>query len=259
MTFRSGAGQTVEEIGRGGAHKLLSPATKAVQDKLAEMHNQDIYIVWEDDFYQGGFVNAWLAYFARHNRVWLYNPILSDADLSKFPQAKQSPENLPDDFFMLTSLSRVFGHSLQLIWSADPYHLWQLSSGEDWLFLRDFINANGLEDWGGELGFWLGQGDTEIDLIASRNGQLEISGYFTPGPSLPDKTTRRILITTDQGYNREVTLDGEGTHELSIPVTMGQNSITLRPLDKPTLDILPNGDTRPLLVGIRGLHIVNFQ
>src|SRR5262249_32877640 len=78
MVVRAGIGKTEAQVGRGGAHKLLTPATRKVQNVLSKMRKKDVSIIWMDDFLGGGYINAWLAYFARHNRVWLRNPFLSD-------------------------------------------------------------------------------------------------------------------------------------------------------------------------------------
>jgi hypothetical protein len=55
-----------------------------------------------------------------------------------------------------------------------------------------------------------------------------------------------IMKKADNGTTME-------TVPSTFAVTAGSNGITLRTLDKPTVLIQPNGDTRPLLLGVRGL------
>jgi len=101
MTIRSGVGKTQEEIGRGGAHKMLDPATKKVQDVLSGMRGQYVIISWKDDFFNGAYVNGWLAYFARKNRVWVTNPLITDLNLLDLPGIKITLDNPPPEFFLL--------------------------------------------------------------------------------------------------------------------------------------------------------------
>jgi len=157
--------------------------------------------------------------------------------------------------YLLTDSRRVllFPPAIS-VWSGEPYTLWKLSS-DDWIFLSGIQNSNGIEDWGGEQAFWLGKGDTEIRLVAARDDQAVISGDFIRGPSLPEKVNRQILIFTDQGYRSIIAIAEDGPQRLSVPVVAGQNRIVLRPLDKPSMAVLPYGEPRPLLLGVRGLRI----
>jgi hypothetical protein len=40
-----------------------------------------------------------------------------------------------------------------------------------------------------------------------------------------------------------------------ILVAAGKNVIIIHPLEKPAVTRLPNGDTRPLLLGVKGLKV----
>ncbi len=138
MALRSGLGHTMEEIGRGGAHKLLTPSTRAVQDVLSSMHDKDLYILYNDGFHGGGFINAWLTYFARHNRVWVANPLISDISLDQMPGVKRSPFKPIDDPFLLTT-THVESFKDYLVWSSRPYYLYEFPLRE-WIALSEFIN-----------------------------------------------------------------------------------------------------------------------
>ncbi|MDM8542680.1 hypothetical protein QUF90_16520 [Desulfococcaceae bacterium HSG9] len=116
-------------------------------------------------------------------------------------------------------------------------------------------NHNGLETVEGEPFFWIGKGDTEIRLLSSIHGTAEISAEFFGGPSLPEKPYRRLLVLTDRDYESEIVILKNGHLAIPFPVRKGENRIILRPLDKPTVDVHPNGDTRPLLVGVKGMVV----
>jgi hypothetical protein len=145
----------------------------------------------------------------------------------------------------------------EMLWSGGPYRLWKLA--ENWIVINDIRNPNGVEDWRGTRGFWIGTGDTEIELISSKNGRVIIEGQFIRGPSLPERSDRRMLIFSAQGYQTSVSIIENGRQTLSVPVSLGKNQIFFRALDEPTLTRLPDGDTRPLLFGVYGLRIVEFE
>src|SRR5262249_51115246 len=140
------------------------------------------------------------------------------------------------------SESLVFPDTERL-WAGGPYNLWKLVG--NWVVISDIHNPNGIENWEGKRGFWIGKGDTEIDFVSSKNGQLMIEGQFRRGPSLPERSNREMLIYTKRGYHASVTIVQDGQQLLSLPVSVGKNTVFLRSLDEPTVARLPNGDTRP--------------
>lgn len=145
----------------------------------------------------------------------------------------------------------------EMMWSGGPYRLWKLA--DKWLVISAIRNPNGVENWGGTRGFWIGKGDTEIELISSKNGQVIIEGQFIRGPSLPERSDRRMLIFSAQGYQTSVSIVENGRPTLSVPVSLGKNQIFFRALDQPTLTRLPDGDTRPLLLDVYGLKIAELE
>ena len=52
-----------------------------------------------------------------------------------------------------------------------------------------------------------------------------------------------------------VTIGPEEKRSFKLPIKAGKNRIVFQPLDRPTLKVLPNGDKRPLLVGVHGLQV----
>ncbi len=47
----------------------------------------------------------------------------------------------------------------------------------------------------------------------------------------------------------------DGLASFTLPVALGLNHLVLRSLDQPTVMRLNDGDTRPLLLGVRGIKI----
>ena len=47
----------------------------------------------------------------------------------------------------------------------------------------------------------------------------------------------------------------DGLASFTLPVALGLNHLVLRFLDQPTVMRLNDGDTRPLLLGVRGIKI----
>ena len=118
-------------------------------------------------------------------------------------------------------------------------------------------NLNGIEQTeNGEQFLWIGQGDTVINVVSYKAGTVALEGYFLPGPSLPETALRRLLVRTDQDYEKEETLTDEEDRVISVPVVEGITRIAFHPLDKPTAQ-LPS-DPRPLLLGVQGLRVGGF-
>jgi hypothetical protein len=237
-------------VGRSDdALRMLSPGARQVQDMLSAMRGQSILVVSDDSY-----MNAWLAYFSRHNRVWLSNPRMSDVNI----QGMQNFNDLPGEVFVLTpsAISGTLNPSIQPVWSADPYYLGKIA-GQGWTLLLGIQNANGIEDWSGETGFWLGEGHTDVDLLSSKTGDATITAEFTPGPSLPDVPDRRFRLQVGQAFTLTTTIPNSGLQSFTIPVVAGLNHFSLSALDRATLRELPSGDARALILGVRGLR-VNF-
>jgi hypothetical protein len=202
--------------------------------------------------------SEWALYFLRDIPIYLIgsnHPYYTDDSLMNRAKAI----DVSKARYLLTnnleSISRDLG---KLTWAGGPYRLWRLIKN-DWIVLGKIDNPNGIESWGGEQGFWMGKGNTELRLLSSYNGQAFIQGHFSLGPSLPDKASRHILISTDHGYETTVEIVKDGPQMYSIPLVAGMNRVILRPLDNPSLMVMPNGDSRPLLVGVRGLRVVKVN
>lgn len=243
---------------RLGAHnyELLTPEIRELQDRLTAMTSQKLLIVNPSPI-----INGWLAYFARHNLVWLDSTLISDINLADYPETAGmiSPENLPEDAYILSQNFITNEFIPRPNWQVGNYMLCNIKKMEqEWLLVTNFSNPNGVEVWDGQPAFWLGTEPTTIDILSGKSGTITISGNFVVGPSLPEKLDRDILIQTNHGYKQELKLAG-GKNHLMVPIQSGATRIVLQPLDIPSVAALPSGDTRPLLLGIVGAAITDFK
>ena len=118
------------------------------------------------------------------------------------------------------------------------------------------VNPLGLEKMGDQTSFWIGgKKETEIWITSPKNGKVIITGFFWAGPSLPGNLRRHLLLSAPNSDERQLVLPKDGWCRITVPVSTGPNRITLRALDEPTLTQLSNGDTRPMVIGVRGLTV----
>lgn len=120
--------------------------------------------------------------------------------------------------------------------------------------ISSVVNPNGLEQLQGHPFFWIGQGDTTIQVFASRAGTANVVADFILGPSVPGVSKRKIKVTVN-GKNIQNIILESGIHAIPIPVVAGSNSISITPLDMPTIATTAQDDTRPLILGVKDLHV----
>lgn len=112
-------------------------------------------------------------------------------------------------------------------------------------------NPNGIENIENKTLMWIGKGETILTVVSNRNGFGVIRGSFIPGPSIPESQERRLIIKS-LNMNTEITI-GNRVAEIVVPLRTGVNTIILNAPESPTIDILPNGDRRRLILGIQNL------
>jgi hypothetical protein len=118
-------------------------------------------------------------------------------------------------------------------------------------------NPNGLEEVDGTAFFWVGGPETRIDVVTGAAGVVTVRATTTLGPSVENAPDRRIHVATDHGCSQDV-VAREGRSTWTLPVPAGRTSISLLDVDQPSRGVLPNGDTRPLLLGVRDVQL-SFQ
>lgn len=200
--------------------------------------------------------NQWAVYYLRDLSIYLvqYRSYMAQPHVLPFMDRAKAVK-IEKPRYVLSDSAGTFRLSPEkAVWVGGPYSLWKLPDAK-WVLVTRIHNRNGLENWQGRQGFWMGQGVTELILLAGCEGRALLSADFLPGPSLPDKPDRQILISSDQGYRKTITIDREEKRMFTFPVKAGKNRIVFQPLDRPSLKVLPNGDNRPLLVGVHGLQV----
>ncbi len=116
-------------------------------------------------------------------------------------------------------------------------------------------NPNGLEVVNNRPFFWIGQGSTCLAVRSSRAGAATLTLQASPGPGIPETAQRNLRVSTALGYTTTVLVANYPTVEIHVLIQPGINEVCLTPLDKPTVLDYPNGDQRPLLLGISEVRI----
>ena len=121
---------------------------------------------------------------------------------------------------------------------------------------RRLVNPNGLDLVAGERFIWLGGGATEVHVHATNAGTARVRAEAQPGPSVaPGLASRRLrvgLLGTDARHDVDVS---PGPWALDVDVPQGDSVIVLEPLDQVTVPRQPNGDSRPLMIGLSKFRV----
>jgi 4-amino-4-deoxy-L-arabinose transferase-like glycosyltransferase len=124
--------------------------------------------------------------------------------------------------------------------------------------IQDIANPNGMEALNGVPFFWLGTGDALLQIFSPRNGKATLEATFLPGPSVTGNPERHISVQGNNGVRATFTI-AAGRQTITVPLQAGANELTVSSLDKPSGVKLSNGDSRPLILGIQGLRVADFQ
>jgi hypothetical protein len=189
--------------------------------------------------------NEWAVYFLREHRLYLmqYGGYMAAPHLVAL-MGLSAPVDLTQAKFVLSN-SRPEGRTV--VWSGGPYFLSRLPQSGAAL-IKSVHNPNGNEELAGRPYYWLGEGDTEIRVISTATGDGLLTADFGRGPSLPERSDRRLLIRVNDGAAQMVTLDAAGERSLAIPLRVGENVVSIRALDEPS-QVVPN-DPRRLVLGM---------
>jgi hypothetical protein len=112
-------------------------------------------------------------------------------------------------------------------------------------------SPNQLEAWG----TWLGTRPMAITLLGRRQLPVTLSFEAAPGPSRPETPHRTLVVRA--GPRELSRIEIEGPTRVAVPLVIdgGREVLTLSTPDTPSVAVLANGDTRPLLVSVRNLTI----
>ena len=173
-------------------YKSILPFKKIAEIKKI-IGSQPVIVAVDDNI-----ANEWAVYFLRNIPISLiqYRAYMAQSHVIPFMYRALEVETEKVGY-ALTDSKESFPQS-KLLWKGGPYYLWEMEDSQ-WLQLPTEIrNPNGLEKMGGKSFFWIGNGNTEIDVLSSGNGTVTIFAEFLLGPSLPDIQDRRLVLLTDQ-------------------------------------------------------------
>jgi hypothetical protein len=240
-----------ESGSRSNAHYLLDPDVRRLEFYLTSLRGQRLVISVSDDTWNHGLLNAWVAYFARHNAIWLANPSLNDADMRRWPELRDvvTPDHFPPDVLLLTNADTPAPASVSAtstkVWSAGKYELWRPAGS--WVYPIRVENPNGLDGVLIKPTYWLGGGVTRFRLLASRGGEVQTIAQTSSGPNL-DGPARRVRVSSSTGFERIVDVV-DGLNVFSFEVRAGLNEVQFEPLEQPPPRVLGQ-DGRPLVIGL---------
>jgi hypothetical protein len=150
---------------------------------------------------------------------------------------------------LIHNFCEEFEYTLPMNYSAAGLEIGEWSH----LSLMFITNPNDLETVEGKPFFWMGGEATILHVKSPFTGNIQISFDAMPGPSYPKSAERHLRITS--GNWNTMLIVQSGTVTLEAPVQIGENEITFEVIEKPTLPVMPNGDNRPLMLGVLDLKI----
>lgn len=121
-----------------------------------------------------------------------------------------------------------------------------------------------VEDHGGqERGFlWLGQGAAEgieFALWSRQDRDVDLRLDVVPGPGLTTSDRRFMLLHDGLPVGRERTFEGAASVVVRTRLHAGRNLINLLALDSATVNPLPSGDARNLVLGLSDIRVEPAQ
>jgi hypothetical protein len=121
------------------------------------------------------------------------------------------------------------------------------------LSLLYISNPNDLETLDGQPFFWLGDGPTILTIYSGYDRSIRVLFEAKLGPSFSGYSERH-LRTTSQDW-ATISVVQPGPVELEIPVWKGENQVIFEVVERPNISVLPNGDQRPLMLGVLNLRV----
>jgi len=133
------------------------------------------------------------------------------------------------------------------------------------------VSEHYLVDWGleyvdGVKFQWLGEGVDQgfrANIWSEKDINVHIVLHLVPGPSREDLTRNLRITLKQQGFFMEsnqieqrIEFDSPIPYEMEVQLYQGFNVMTIEVLDEANIDMLPNGDTSPLLVQLQKIELL---
>jgi hypothetical protein len=117
-----------------------------------------------------------------------------------------------------------------------------------------------IEDLGGKEGafLWLGQGNAEgvrFALWSRGDHEVDIRFDVSPGPGLTTADRQVVLLHDGVPVGGGRQFRGDSSLSFHLRLTAGRNLVSFYATDAVTVHRMPNGDTRPLVVGVRDVWV----
>jgi hypothetical protein len=192
---------------------------------------------------QSWFNQLWAVFFLKGYKLIIPNPLLS---LQALAGSLLHPGvELDERSLVLTDEKKP-----EAVWHNEVFYL--LAHPEPVELLA--VNApNTLETVEGEPFLWLDNQFADLTIRSDADRKCFLTASESrPGPSRPEDSKRTLLIDQN-GVIVEV--PAEGSLKIPLLLKKGDNFIRLACKEPPTLLKLSSGDTRTLLLGIKGLKV----
>jgi len=205
--------------------------------------------------------NAWVSEYLGLVFGWDMNVLNLDGVIrggKNFSEVSQTPFKLPQYLILSKNSSQNLDAIAPFIEAQNKKLVLvrvspKLMKNPVWLGMH---NPNGIEiDGRGKKFIWMGNGPTILRILAPADGKILLKARYVMGPSLPGKSEREVVISSEEDTQSQRIIVTESTQNIWIPVRYGFNEIGLEVTDIPTVSRLSNGDTRPLLLGVSGLEV----
>jgi hypothetical protein len=136
------------------------------------------------------------------------------------------------------------------VWNNGQFWLCHVSDQPRIVFSQ---SENDLEMIDGEVFTWVGNKPTSFQIVSATKGKIRFSCVdVLDGPSLPGKAGRSVRISWDDQIR---ILTAQELHALDLTVRRGVTHLEISCLDRPTRLQQENGDTRVMLLGLRGFRV----
>ena len=193
------------------------------------------------------FLQSWAIYYMRDVNTILPSPVgyLAMPHIKPFLARARSVSSLP-------IIGRLhMGSVREAIWSDGDFSVVPADMPQ----IVGVSNPNGVEVVDGGQFVWVGPDPLSLDVMVPRKGRYTIkAAQFVPGPSLPGKVVRTVKVDQDSGsFTIDIGPDATG---IPVELPQGRSTVRISCLDQRTIMRFSNGDTRPLLLGIRALSIL---
>jgi hypothetical protein len=259
MATRAITGRAADAVRSCYFRWLRDPDRTELASRLQTLHNTPLLIASPDTF-TNSFLNAWTTYCARHNPLWLANPVINSIDPSLCPWLPKSfvPPPLPAHLHLVTGnitgmKSTPPGGNAELLWSNSSFQLWR-TRNRQWAVPLYLVQPYGAEPEIPAPFFWIGEVAATLEVMAGGPGSLTLNAKFCLDSRCHPLCMPRIEVCSNHGH-RVVLKMQKGEQAITVPVPGGRTTITLKTLDQPAPEVFPDGDNEILRVAVRGLRM----